>query len=173
MARMEPARIAVRRERPGDAAAVRSVVEAAFGRPSEADLVEALHRERAVIAAFVAVMDDRVVGHVLFSRVLIEAADASHAAAALAPLSVFPDAQRQGVGTRLVHAGLEALSARGEQVVLVLGDPQYYRRFGFSVQQAAGLDTPFPRDAFMAVELIADALTGVRGRVKYSPAFAV
>jgi putative acetyltransferase len=173
MAGMEPTRIAVRRERTSDAAAVRSVVEAAFGRSSEADLVEALHRERAVIAAFVAVVDERIVGHALFSRVLIEAADASHAAAALAPLSVCPDAQRQGVGTRLVHAGLESLTARGEQSVLVLGDPQYYGRFGFSVQQASGLGTPFPPEAFMAVELVPGALTGLRGRVKYPPAFAV
>jgi len=170
---MVAAHIDVRRERPEDTAVIRSVVEAAFGRSSEADLVEALRRERAVIASFVAVLGERVVGHALFSRALIEAADASHAAAALAPLSVIPDAQRQGIGTRLVHVALESLTARGERAVLVLGDPQYYRRFGFSVHLAHGLDTPFPRDAFMAVELVPDALTGVRGRVKYPMAFAV
>jgi putative acetyltransferase len=169
---MEITRIAVRRERSGDAAAVRSVIEAAFARSGEADLVEALRRERAVIASFVAVIDRRIVGHALFSRVLIEAADASHAAAALAPLSVLPDAQREGIGTRLVQVALESLTVRGERAVLVLGDPQYYGRFGFSVQMARGLDTPFPRDAFMALELVPDALTGVRGRVKYPSAFA-
>src|SRR5579871_870948 len=144
----------LRRERDDDTDAIRSVVEAAFGRPTEADLIEALRRERAVIAAFVAVVDQRIVGHVLFSRVLIDAGGDAHAAAALAPLAVHPDRQRQGVGTRLVRFGLDALTTRGEHAVLVLGDPRYYARFGFSTQLARGLETSFPPDAFMALELV-------------------
>jgi len=136
-------------------------------------LIEALRRERAVLAAFVAEVDRQVVGHVLFSRVLIEASSGSLAAVALAPLAVAPAFQRQGIGDRLVRFGLESLTTRGERAVLVLGEPGYYHRFGFSSQMARGLETPFPPDAFMAMELAPETLTGIRGRVLYPSAFGV
>jgi putative acetyltransferase len=136
-------------------------------------LIEALRRERAVLAAFVAEVDRQVVGHVLFSRVLIEASSGSLAAVALAPLAVAPAFQRQGIGDRLVRFGLESLTTRGERAVLVLGEPGYYLRFGFSLQMARGLETPFPPDAFMAMELAPETLTGIRGRVLYPSAFGI
>jgi putative acetyltransferase len=164
---------AIRRQRPDDAPAIRSLVEAAFGRPAEANLIDALYRERAVIASFVAVVDERVIGHALFSRVLIDTSDGSHPVAALAPLAVHPDLHRRGIGARLVAFGLEFLKTRGELAVLVLGDPHYYARFGFSPGAARNLQSPFPPEAFMALELEAGALSGIHGRVTYPSAFGL
>jgi putative acetyltransferase len=163
----------IRRQHSDDTGAVRSVVEAAFGRPGEADLIDALYRERAVVASFVAEVQQRVVGHLLFSRVLIETSGGAHPAAALAPLAVHPDFHRQGIGTGLVEFGLESLKSGGERAVLVLGEPRYYTRFGFSTDAARALQTPFPPDAFMALELVAGALGSIHGRVRYPSAFGI
>ena len=163
--------VVLRRERLDDAAAIRGVVEAAFRRSTEANLVDELRRERAVVASFVASLDSRIVAHALFSRVVIETADAPLPAVALAPVAVLPEHQRLGIGARLVNFGLESLRARGERIAFVLGDPSYYRRFGFSIELAKALNTPFPPSAYMALELSADALIGVRGSVTYPAAF--
>jgi putative acetyltransferase len=163
----------IREERDADHAAIRAVNEAAFGGRAEADLVEALRRERAVLFSLVAEIDNEIVGHVLFGRMWIETATGSVPAVSLAPMAVRPDYQRQGVGSRLIPAGLDLLRSLGEQVVIVVGHPAYYPRFGFSTDAAGCLDGPFRRNAFMALELAAGALDGVRGRVRYPAAFGV
>jgi putative acetyltransferase len=65
------------------------------------------------------------------------------------------------------------LRGRGEQIVIVLGLPDYYPRFGFSSEKARFLESPFPPEAFMAMELISGALEGIRGKVKYPSAFGL
>ena len=165
--------VILRRENPNEHNHVRAVNEAAFGRPDEADLVERLRREGAVLASFVAERERGIVGHILFSRMLIETADGSISSVALAPLAVLPEQQRQGIGGQLIRFGLEWLRGRGEHVVLVLGHPDYYPRFGFSTDRAHALTTPFPADAFMALELVPGALDGVRGTVRYPAAFGL
>ena len=163
----------VRRENADDVGPIRVVNEAAFGGHEEADLIDRLRHEGAVLASFVAELDGRVIGHVLFSRMLIEAAHDSLPSVALAPLAVLPKHQRCGVGSRLVQFGLDWLLARGERSVLVLGHPRYYQRFGFSTDRAHLLTSPFPPDAFMALELVANALDGIRGTVRYPVAFGL
>lgn len=153
--------------------AVRSVIEAAFGRADEADLVESLHREGVVLLSLVAEREGRIVGHILFSRMSIETADGSIAAASLAPVAVTPEYQNRGIGGRLIRDGLDLLRRRGERIVIVLGHPDYYPRFGFSSGKARSLESPFPPDAFMALELVPGALDGVRGKVRYAAAFGV
>lgn len=165
--------VLVRREHADDVGPIRVVNEIAFGRSEEADLVDRLRHEAAVLASFVAEFDDRVIGHILFSRMLIEAAHEAIPSVALAPLAVLPTHQRRGVWSRLVQFGLAWLLARGERSVLVLGHPQYYQRFGFSTDRARLLRSPFPPDAFMALELVPDALDGIRGTVKYPAAFGL
>lgn len=165
--------VLVRPEHADDGGAIRAVNQSAFGSAEEADLVDRLRDEGAVLASFVAEQERQVIGHVLFSRILIETADESVLSVALAPLAVSPVHQRQGVGSALVRFGLEWLRTRGERSVLVLGHPQYYARFGFSSDRARALSTPFPPEAFMALELTADALDGIRGTVRYPAAFAI
>jgi putative acetyltransferase len=147
----------------------RAVIEAAFGRPDEADLVEALHLEGVVLLSQVAEEDGQIVGHVLFSRMWIESIEA----VALAPVAVLPEYQRRGIAAQLIRSGLNRLREQGERIVIVLGHPHYYERFGFSVEKARALVSPFPPEAFMALELTPGALEGVRGKVRYPAAFGL
>lgn len=163
----------IRLETEGDRAAIHEVNSAAFGRADEAELVDNLRREGAVLASIVAEVDGRVVGHVLFSRMFIETQAGPVEAAALAPVAVLPEFQRRAIGGTLIRHGLELLRRQGERIAIVLGWPEYYPRFGFSVEKAAGLESPFPREAYMALELSSGALDGVRGKVKYAAAFGL
>jgi len=170
---MQPEDVVVRREGAGDISAVRGVNEAAFERKEEADLVDRLRNEGAVLASFVADQNGRVVGYILFSRTLIETAGESVLSVALAPLAVLPSHQRRGIGSQLVRFGLQWLRTRGERSVLVLGHPHFYQQFDFSADRARSLTTPFPPHTFMALELVVDALAGIRGTVRYPAAFGL
>jgi len=152
---------------------IRSINEAAFGGPDEADLVDSLRTEGVVLVSLVAELEKRMVGHILFSRMSIETTTGSVSAAALAPMAVLPEHQRRGIGERLIRHGLDLLRGRGEQIVIVVGHPDYYPRFGFSSEKAGSLESPFPSDAFMAMELSPGALDGVRGKVRYPAAFGL
>jgi putative acetyltransferase len=163
----------IRLEQDNERSAIYAVNSAAFGRAEEADLVDKLHAEGAVLASIVAELEGRVAGHALFSRMFVETAEGRVSAVALAPVAVLPEYQRRGIGGKLIRYGLELLRRRGERIVIVLGWPEYYPRFGFSVEKAALLDSPFPRDAYMALELSPGALNGVRGKVRYAAAFGL
>jgi putative acetyltransferase len=165
--------VRIRIENIEDPAAIRVVNEAAFGEPGEAVLVDKLRNHGSVLVSLVAELDSTIVGHVLFSRMWIDTASARISAVALAPVGVLPEYQRKGIGQRLIAHGLDLLRVQGERIVIVLGHPDYYPRFGFSSDKAALLDAPFPRDAFMAMELVDGALAGVQGRVIYPPPFGI
>ena len=123
--------------------------------------------------SLVAEMDGQVVGHILFSRVAIVTEFGTVEALSLAPMAVMPDCQRQGIGSKLVEAGLEACRERGHKIIVVLGHPEFYPRFGFSAELAQPLESPFGGgDAWMALELVPGALEGVQGRVEFSPPFS-
>lgn len=154
-------------------AVVRSIHQAAFGGADESDLVDRLRSEGAVLLSLVAEVEQQIVGHALFSRMSIETENGSVSAAALAPVAVLPDHQRRGIGEKLIRYGLDSLRAQGERIVIVLGHPQYYPRFGFSSEKARALESPFPPEAFMAMELSAGALDGIRGKVRYPAAFGL
>jgi putative acetyltransferase len=161
----------IRSENGGDRSSVRSVHEAAFGRPDEADLVERLWSGGAVLVSLVAEVRRQIVGHILFSRMSIDTARAPIAAVALGPMAVLPEYQGRGIGGQLIRRGLKLLFEQGEHIVLVLGHADYYPRFGFSTKKASSLESPFLPSAFMAMELIPGALDGVCGKVRYPAAF--
>lgn len=156
-----------------DVQAVRSIQELAFGRRDEAGLVDALRSEGVILLSLLAEIGERPVGHVLFSRMWVETGDGRVAAVALAPVAVLPGYQRQGVAAQLIRHGLDRLRAQGERIVIVLGEPHYYERFGFAAERARRLRSPFPADAFMALELRPGALDRVQGRVVYPVAFGI
>ena len=170
---MVNAAAAIRLETAGDRPAIRQVNEAAFGTGEEADLVDALRADGIVLVSAVAEIDEQIVGHVLFSRMTVETSTGAVSAAALAPMAVTPACQRRGIGSRLSGYGLDRMREIGERIVLVVGHPAYYPRFGFSSERARAIDHPFPPDAFMAIELVSGALDGVRGRVRYPSAFGL
>lgn len=140
----------IRYATPLDHPAIAGVVTAAFDGGDEARLVEALRVNGDVMFELVAVEAGEVVGHVLFSRLWT---DRDELYAALAPLAVRPDRQRSGYGIRLVRAALEAASEFGAVGVLVLGDPAYYGRFGFS--RAAAEQVACPYSALPALQALA------------------
>jgi putative acetyltransferase len=166
--------IVVRAEMPGDRQAVRDVIRVAFGRDDEASLVDALRDGGYVRASLVTEVDRVVVAHIVFSDLPIVCETGTVAALALAPMAVLPDYQRQGIGSQLIQAGLDACRAQGHRIVVVLGHPNFYRRFGFSSELASPLESPFSgRPSFMAAELVAGALSGLSGKVQYPPPFGV
>lgn len=141
----------IRYARPGDHAAIAAVVEAAFGRADEAQLVDALRAAGDAMFELVADEDGAVVGHILFSRLY---ADRAELIAALAPVAVQPERQGSGLGSALVRAGLESAREFGACGVLVLGDPAYYGRFGFTAEAAAQVAAPYRGlPAFQALAL--------------------
>ena len=152
---------------------IRAVNEAAFGEPAEADLVDQLRADAHALISLVAEVGPSFVGHILFSRMWIQNSTGLVSAVALAPVAVHPDHQRRGIGGQLILRGLELLRARGEKIVIVLGHPDYYPRFGFSTEKAESLQSPFPKDAYMAMELSPGALDGIQGSVVYPPAFGI
>ncbi|MCL1467778.1 GNAT family N-acetyltransferase [Argonema galeatum] len=158
-----------------DIATIREVVTAAFGQTNEAQLVEAIRNSPNFIPelSIVAKEDGNVVGHILFSPITIEAQEQISGAGALAPLAVTPARQRQAIGTQLVQVGLSKCRNLGHSIVVVLGHPQYYRRFGFQTASKFGMQAPFPvpDEAFMVFELMPDALKNVSGIVRYPTYF--
>jgi len=165
--------VAIRREEPRDADAVRRVNELAFGEPTEANLVRALTAAGAPTLSLVAEKDRYVVGHILFSPVTIETPAGQVTAIGLAPMAVLPDQQRKGIGARLVQEGLAELRRLGHDAVVVVGHPEYYPRFGFKRASQFGLRTEIdcPDEAFMAIELRPGVLAGRAGMVRYRPEF--
>jgi putative acetyltransferase len=167
--------VIVRNEAPADFDAVRAIHTLAFGQPQEARLVDALRAapDLAPIVSLVASHEGRVVGHILFTPIRIGQALAAKRAMSLAPVGVHPDFQRRGFGDALVRAGLTECARLGHPVVVVVGHPEYYPRFGFRPARAAGLEAPFEvRDsAFMVWEQSPGALAGIRGMIEYPAAF--
>jgi putative acetyltransferase len=161
----------IRTETAADADAVHGVLAAAFRGDDEASLVRLLRIDGSVVASLVAVVDGDVVGHVLFSRLTIRMDAREARAVSLAPLAVLPAFERRGIGSALVREGLRVLRAQGERIVIVLGDPPYYTRFGFSPAAAERLRSHYSGPAFMALALVPGALDDVAGDVVYSPAF--
>jgi putative acetyltransferase len=164
----------IRRECAADIQSIRAVVEAAFGRSGEADLVDALRRADALVLSAVASTGDRIVGHIALSPVTVHSESSVSPALALAPVAVTPDRQRQGIGTALVRWALGECRRLGHEVVIVLGEPAYYHRFGFTPASLFGVACPFPTppEAFMLLELAPDAAGERCGTVLYRPEFA-
>ena len=165
----------IRQELPEDAPAIFDVNRQAFAHEDEARLVDVLRENDDFNTALslVAVFNDRIIGHILFPDITIESERDSIPALALAPLVVHPDFQCRGIGIGLVEEGLEACREQGHRIVIVVGHPGYYPRFGFSSARAYGITAPFEvaDDVFMVLGLSPGVLAGVQGIVHYPKAF--
>ena len=164
--------IVIRPAEPRDFPAIRAIIRHAFDRVDEANLVEQLREDGDVLCEFVAATDIALQGHILYSRLRIERDGEVIEAAALAPVSVLPHFQRQGLGGDLIRAGNARCTELGCAAIIVLGHAQYYPRFGFSAAAAESLEAPFSGPHFMALELKPGALKA-GGRVRYAKAFGV
>jgi putative acetyltransferase len=169
------ASVEIRAEAPEDRDAIAEVTSAAFGKQREARMVEAIRESDGFVRelSLVAERDGAIVGHVLLSYVGL--AGDSRRVLELGPMCVAPGRQRQGIGSALVREALRRADARGEPLVLVLGHPGYYPRFGFAPAAELGITPPDPRipsEAFMAIRLRAYDPT-LRGRVVFPPAYGL
>jgi putative acetyltransferase len=165
--------ITIRAEKPEDVTHVRLINELAFGQPMEARLVDNL-RQACPDALSLVAEESGIVGHILFTPVVIENGAQRIIGMGLAPMAVLPDRQRQGVGARLVTRGLDILRERGCPFVVVVGHPEYYPRFGFERASLHGLSSQWdgvPDEAFMVLILDADAMAGVSGVARYRDEF--
>jgi putative acetyltransferase len=165
--------VTVRSEEPGDFAPVRVVHESAFPSAAEAALVDALRASGRLTVSLVAEVEGRVVGHIAFSPVTVAG---GLAGVGLAPVAVVPAWQRRGVGSQLVRAGLDACARLPDAlqgVVVVLGEPEWYGRFGFLPGGRWGLTDEYGGgDAFQAIELRPGTVPQKGGLVRYAPEFA-
>ncbi|HWL66774.1 MAG TPA: N-acetyltransferase [Geminicoccus sp.] len=162
--------VAVRAERAGDEAAIAALITAAFATApyrsgTEAAIVAELRRSGRLALSLVATAGAELVGHVACSPVTIS--DGSAGWFGLGPLAVASSWQRQGIGRALVEAGLEQLCQRKAAGCVVLGDPAYYRRFGFVADPALVLPG-LPAEYFQVLRLTSD---GAGGTVQFDPAF--
>ncbi|MCP5087808.1 MAG: N-acetyltransferase [Rhodobacteraceae bacterium] len=146
---------------------ISDLIASAFGQHGEALLVDNLREQEDVVYEWVATVLDEVVGHLALSR-LVEPVNCL----ALAPVSVHPFRQRQGIGSALIHAALELAEEDEWTAVFVLGDPKYYGKFGFDVSQAGGFDSPYPHEFTAAAVLDAGAFASLKRELVYPAAFA-
>jgi putative acetyltransferase len=155
-----------------DAAGIRAVHLAAFPTPIEADLVEALVREGDAVVSLVAERQGEIVGHVLLSRMQVTGDGRELRALGLAPVGVLPGFQGGGIGSALIEGALGVARAMGEELVFLLGEPDYYTRFGFSAEAAAPFASPYAGPWFMALPLRPGFALPASGVAAYARAFS-
>ncbi|MEK1893257.1 MAG: N-acetyltransferase [Rhizobium sp.] len=160
----------IRPEQPSDITAIRQITKAAFAPmeysgQTEAEIVDALREASALTVSLVAVQDGAVVGHLAFSPVAIDGQDRGWYG--LGPVSVRPDRQKEGIGSKLIRDGLSRLADVGARGCVVLGDPGYYTRFGFQ-NEANLIFEAAPAEYFM--HLAFDGHTPA-GKVSYHDGF--
>jgi len=163
--------VEIRGEDTGDHQAIKLVNDLAFEQPDEGEMIDALRCNPGFVPelSLVALVDDAVVGHILFFPIKIENAGSYETSLSLAPMAVHPDFQGKGIGGRLVEEGIAAAKAGGFESIIVLGHPEYYPRFGFQPASRWGIRPPLeaPDEAFMALELAEGSLHGKAGVVEY------
>lgn len=152
---------------------VLSIERFAFGYNKEADLVRDLLNDSSAtpLYSFLAFINDKAVGHILFTSARLESTQDSASISLLAPLAVLPDFQKQGVGGKLIKSGLQHIANAGVDLVFVLGHPGYYPRFGFKPAGVLGFEAPYPipeehANAWMVQELRQGVIGNVSGKVK-------
>ena len=144
----------------------------AFGQTQEGEIVDALRANGGVLLSLVAVSNGTVVGHVLYSPIVVGSV---FQGAALGPMAVHPDYQRQGIGSQLVATGNRRLAEAGFPFVIVLGHAEFYPRFGFMPASALGITCEWevPDDVFMVLILDRTKSEGLSGLAQYRSEFSV
>ena len=168
-------KLQVRKALESDKQAISDVVIAAFGEVQGqeiADLIADLLADSSsqTLLSLVVTTDDNVVGHILFTNARIKHCQRMVSSVILAPLSVHPEYQNQGIGGQLIKQGLKQLKAMGVELVFVLGHPGYYPKYGFSAAGIKGFDAPYPispenSGAWMVQELHPGVVGHVSGLV--------
>ncbi|MFY9150480.1 MAG: N-acetyltransferase [Prolixibacteraceae bacterium] len=173
--------LVIRKETPEDYQWVIELTEKAFetleiSDGTEGKLVENLRKSESFISelSLVAELNGKVIGHILFTPILIDNGQEIFESLVLAPVSVLPEFQKQGVGSRLIHEGHRMARQLGFTSVIVVGHPEYYPKFGYKPASHWKIKSPIELpsdDVFMALELVHGALNKVSGKVIFPPEF--
>lgn len=169
--------IALHAERAGDRQAVLALIREAFsaserGYDGEAELVDMLDADGDLAFSHVAENDGKIVGHIALSPMQAEAEGEAIRALGLGPVAVLPEHQGQGIGCALIGAAHDWASKNSWQMIFLLGDPEYYARFGYSAAAARSFASPYAGPYWQAI-ILDDALTlSKMGKADYAPAFA-
>ncbi len=172
--------IIIRQETEKDYKFTEKVVEKAFKNEEHSD-----HREQFLVAklrksdvfvpelSLVAEINEEIVGHIMLTKLLITDGEKKYESLALAPVSVLPEHQNKGIGSKLIHQSLKISREMGFGSVIVLGHEKYYPRFGFRPASTWGIKAPFdvPDESFMALELEDRSLDDITGTVVYGKEF--
>jgi putative acetyltransferase len=163
----------IREETPADVEAIREVNIQAFRRKAESRLVDLLRAHNHSLISLVAVCGDEIAGHVMFSPIAVEKSFEGFRSAGLGPLAVRREFQNNGIGSKLVKSGIEECRRRGYDAIFVLGNPDFWRRFGFAQASNYGLTSEYNAEySFLVLELKAGTLAKTNGLVRYSTEFA-
>ena len=172
--------IVLRQERPKDYQGVEALVEAAFANMKFSDqqehfLVHRLRQSPSFIPelSIVALVNTKLAGHILLTRIWIKNETSKSESLALAPVSVHPEFQRKGIGGKLIREAHRIAKDIGYKSAVLLGHKDYYPRFGYKRLDLFNIKMPFEATAenCMAVELVEGGLDGVNGVVEYDQAF--
>lgn len=172
--------IKLRQENKNDFESVFQLIEKAFEEEEYSDhkeqfLVERLRKSEAFIPelSIVAEIDNKIVGHILFTKLKIKNESQIFPSLALAPVSVLPQFQGKGIGSKLILYGHEIAKSLGYKSVILLGHQDYYPRFGYELCEKYNIKMPFdvPAENCMVIALIEDGLKDVSGEVVYPKAF--
>jgi putative acetyltransferase len=160
--------VAMRLEEQRDAKQIRDLLEISFPGFAEALLVDRLRHDGDIVLSLAAEDEGVVIGFIAFSRLMVEAPETSFRAVALAPLAIYPEYQQQGIATRLVQEAHACLAALGETLSVVVGEPQFYGRFGYSNRRVANFESDYQSPYLMGLSFGAAPSTG---RLVYPQAF--
>lgn len=161
----------IRQEKQQDIAAIRELNDLAFGQPIEGAIVDKLREKCDEFISFVAVKRGQILGHILFTPAIIETKTGVINGLGLAPMAVRPDHQRTGIGTRLANTAIKQIKNTNCPFIIVLGHPEYYRRFGFESAVRYGITSEWdvPVEAFMIMILNEQPMRNSSGVAKYRP----
>jgi len=162
--------IEIREERLGDIPAIRDLNKRAFDQAQEANIVDALRSNGAALLSLVATLNDRIVGHIMYSPAEV----GQVTGAGLGPMAVLPEHQRQGIGGKLIEAGNRKLKDAGCPFIVVVGHADYYPRFGFRPARPLGITSEWevPDNVFLIAVLDPEKMQGVAGMIKYRHEFS-
>ena len=162
--------IEITEERPGDGTAIRDLNQRAFEQNQEANIVDALRSNGGALLSLVATVNGLVVGHIMYSPISV----GRLRGAALGPMAVLPELQRQGIGSKLVEAGNRQIDQGGCPFIIVVGHPEFYPRFGFTPARNRGITCEWnlPEEVFMLLVLDEAEMQGVSGLAKYRHEFS-
>ncbi len=164
----------IRKEEEKDHKQIYEVNKLAFQQENESKLIEKIRKSENFIPelSIVAEIDNRIVGHILFSKIKI-IGDSDYESLALAPMAVIPEFQKRGIGSELIKKGIDKAKELGFDSIIVLGHKEYYPKFGFQRASKWNIKCPFevPDDVFMAIELTEKAFEGAAGTVEYPDEF--